>query len=198
MRAIWTIGSSAKWSTRWSAAVRAAYPRLSHRYYALKAKWFGKKTAAALGPQRAAAAGRAAHGRLDGGHGHGAHCLRRVLAENGRDRRAVFQKKLDRCAGAARQGAGRVCPSDRAVGTSLCAAQLSRQAARRDDARPRAWPRRASGAGRAQRRADGADAAHARGDRERVRRDAHVSASFWPTPRARKSARPCSPPRWRT
>src|SRR5579863_408159 len=26
------------------AAVRAAYPRLSHRYYALKARWFGKKT----------------------------------------------------------------------------------------------------------------------------------------------------------
>jgi oligoendopeptidase F len=25
-------------------AVRAAYPQLSHRYYALKAKWFGKKT----------------------------------------------------------------------------------------------------------------------------------------------------------
>ena len=25
------------------AAVRAAYPRISHRYYALKAKWFGKK-----------------------------------------------------------------------------------------------------------------------------------------------------------
>src|SRR3984957_638406 len=25
------------------AAVRAAYPRLSHRYYALKAKWFGEK-----------------------------------------------------------------------------------------------------------------------------------------------------------
>ena len=23
-------------------AVRAAYPRLSHRYYAMKAKWFGK------------------------------------------------------------------------------------------------------------------------------------------------------------
>ncbi len=26
------------------ASVRAAYPQLSHRYYALKAKWFGKKT----------------------------------------------------------------------------------------------------------------------------------------------------------
>ena len=40
------------------AAVRAAYPRLSHRYYALKAKWFGKKSLALLGPQRAAAQGR--------------------------------------------------------------------------------------------------------------------------------------------
>src|SRR2546421_175777 len=28
------------------AAVRDAYPRLSHRYYALKARWFGKKTLA--------------------------------------------------------------------------------------------------------------------------------------------------------
>jgi len=26
-------------------AVRTAYPRLSHRYYALKARWFGKKAA---------------------------------------------------------------------------------------------------------------------------------------------------------
>ncbi|MGO4712319.1 M3 family oligoendopeptidase [Bradyrhizobium sp. 2TAF24] len=26
------------------ASVRAAYPRISHRYYALKARWFGKKT----------------------------------------------------------------------------------------------------------------------------------------------------------
>jgi oligoendopeptidase F len=28
------------------SAVRAAYPKLSHRYYALKAKWFGKKSLA--------------------------------------------------------------------------------------------------------------------------------------------------------
>jgi len=28
------------------ASVRAAYPKLSHRYYALKARWFGKKTLA--------------------------------------------------------------------------------------------------------------------------------------------------------
>ena len=37
------------------AAVRAAYPRLSHRYYKLKAQWFGVETARLLGPQRAAA-----------------------------------------------------------------------------------------------------------------------------------------------
>ncbi len=36
-------------------AVRAAYPRLSHRYYKMKAKWFGKDAAQRLGPQRAAA-----------------------------------------------------------------------------------------------------------------------------------------------
>ncbi len=43
MPAISPTASSARW---WSACRfrRAAYPRLSHRYYALKARWFGKKT----------------------------------------------------------------------------------------------------------------------------------------------------------
>ena len=72
------------------AAVRAAYPRLSHRYYALKARWFGKKTPAALGPQRAVAASADPHRRLDRGAQHGADRLRRVLAEDGGDRRALF------------------------------------------------------------------------------------------------------------
>ncbi len=49
-------------------AVRAAYPKLSHRYYALKAKWFGKKSLPLLGPQRAAAEGRAAHDPLERAH----------------------------------------------------------------------------------------------------------------------------------
>ena len=180
------------------AAVRAAYPRLSHRYYALKARWFGKETAAALGPQRAAAEGADPHHRLGRGAGHRAHRLWRVLAEDGGDRRALLRRALDRRAGAARQGAGRLRASDRAVGASLRAAQLPGQAARRDDARARARPRRAPGAGRAQRRADGADAAHARRDRERVRRDAHLHASCWRRPPTASSARPCSPPRSRT
>ncbi len=36
-------------------AVTESYPRLSHRYYALKARWFGKEKLAYLGSQRAAA-----------------------------------------------------------------------------------------------------------------------------------------------
>ena len=156
------------------AAVRAAYPRLSHRYYALKANWFGKKTPAALGPQRAAAEGRAAHDPLGRGARDRAHRLWRVLAEDGGDRRPLLREELDRRAGAARQGAGRLRASDRAVGASLRAAQLPGQAARRDDARARARPRRAPGAGGAERRADGADAADARRDRERVRRNADL------------------------
>jgi hypothetical protein len=61
---------------------------------------------------------------------------RALLAEMAGDRRAVFHRSLDRCAGAAGQGAGRLRASDHAVGASLCAAELSGQAARRDDARP--------------------------------------------------------------
>jgi oligoendopeptidase F len=117
------------------AAVRAAYPRLSHRYYALKAKWFGKKTAAALGPQRAAAAGGDPHHRWVEARNtvltaYGAFSPKMAtIAER------FFRRSLDRRAGAAGQGAGRVRASDDAVGASLCAAQLPGQAARRDDAR---------------------------------------------------------------
>ncbi len=46
------------------AAVREAYPRLSHRYYKLKAKWFGTEQLNHLGPQRAAA-GRPRSGASD-------------------------------------------------------------------------------------------------------------------------------------
>ena len=38
-----------------AAAVKDAYPRLSHRYYAMKAKWLGMEQMEFLGPQRAAA-----------------------------------------------------------------------------------------------------------------------------------------------
>ena len=87
--------------------------------------------------------------RLGGGAGDGADGLSRLLAEDGRHRRALLRRALDRCAGAAREGAGRVRASDHALGASLCADQLPGQAARRDDARPRTRPWRAPGAGAA-------------------------------------------------
>ena len=49
------------------AAVRDAYPRLSHRYYSLKAKWFGKKRLPYWDRNAPLAAGADAHRRLDRG-----------------------------------------------------------------------------------------------------------------------------------
>ena len=116
-------------------AVRAAYPRLSHRYYRLKAKWFGKPALKALGPQRAAAAGPGEDLSLGRRAGHCAWRVRRFLAENGGDRETFFRRALDRRAGAARQAAGRLRASNGALRASLRADELSGQAARRDDAR---------------------------------------------------------------
>ena len=128
-------------------------------------KMVRQEAIAALGPQCAAAEGRTAHDSLDRRARDGAHSLWRILAAHGGGRRPVLRQELDRCAGASGKTAGRLFASDRAVGASLRLAQLYGQAARRDDAcaRTRAW--RASGAGRAQRRVDGADAADARGNR---------------------------------
>ena len=191
-------GRAARSWTRWCRRCARPMPRLSHRYYALKAKLVRQDAAAALGSQRAAAEGGDAHDRLDGGARNGAHRLCGVLTAHGRDRGAFLRAALDRCAGAARQGAGRLRASDGAVGASLCAAQLPGQDARRDDARARARPWRASGAGGAERCADGADAADAGGNRERVRRDADLQERCSPTPPTATSARPCSPARSRT
>ena len=79
--------------------------------------------------------------------------LSRLLAAHGRHRAALLRRGLDRRAGAARQGARRLRPSDDALGAPLRPGQLPRQAARRDDAGARTRPRRPSGARRAQRRA---------------------------------------------
>ena len=65
------------------AAVRAAYPQLSHRYYALKAKWFGKKRLPHWDRNAPLPQVPHAHRRLGRGQGYGADRLWRVLAENG-------------------------------------------------------------------------------------------------------------------
>ncbi len=62
------------------AAVRDAYPRLSHRYYALKAKWFGKKRLPHWDRNAPLPKVDTRTDRLGRGAGHGADRLRRVLA----------------------------------------------------------------------------------------------------------------------
>ena len=71
------------------AAVRAAYPRLSHRYYALKAQLVRQEAAAALGPQRAAAEGRDPHDRLDRS---AARPCSRPMARSRRDMAAIAER----------------------------------------------------------------------------------------------------------
>ena len=78
-------------------AVRAAYPKLSHRYYALEGEMVRQEDAALLGPQRAAAEGRAAHDSLGRRARHRADRLWRVLAEDGGSRRPLLREELDRC-----------------------------------------------------------------------------------------------------
>ena len=118
------------------AAVTNAYPLLSHRYYALKARWFGKERLDHWDRNAPAARRSSPRDQMGGGARHGARRLSRVLAAHGRHRAPLLRRRLDRRAGQARQGARRIRPSDHAVGPPLCAGQLSRQAARRDDARP--------------------------------------------------------------
>ena len=69
-----------------------------------------------LGPQRAAARDAAGDDRLGRGARHRAFGLPALLAGHGRDRPHLLRPQLDRRAGAARQGAGRLRASDRAVG----------------------------------------------------------------------------------
>ena len=117
-------------------SVRAAYPRLSHRYYQLKAGWFKKKKLAHW--DRNAPLPFAATGSIAWPEAKNMvlTAYRGFSPEMAEHRRALLHRSLDRCAGAARQGAGRVLASDHAVGAPLCADELSGQAARRDDARP--------------------------------------------------------------
>ncbi len=151
------------------AAVTDAYPRLSHRYYALKARWFGKERLAHWDRNAPLPSAPAAPLCLGDGARHGARCLRPFLSAHGRRRPPVLRRGLDRRACPAGQGARRLRPSDHAVRPPLRAGQLPREAARRDDARPRARPRRSSGPRRSQRRANGADASYARRNGLRVR-----------------------------
>ncbi len=59
--------------------MRAAYPRLSHRYYKLKAKWFGKQQLNHWDRNAPLPKVEAAHDPLERSEGHGPDGLRRLL-----------------------------------------------------------------------------------------------------------------------
>jgi oligoendopeptidase F len=118
-------------------AVVAAYPRLSHRYYRLKASWLGLDTLQVWDrnaplPTRTTARpwDEATRTVADA---YAAFDPR--LAELGRP---FFDRRLDRRGGQARQGPRRLRPSHGDGRASLRDAELPRKAAGRDDARPRA------------------------------------------------------------
>jgi hypothetical protein len=115
-------------------AVRAAYPKLSHRYYRMKASGSARTSSCTGTATR--------------------RCRRRTARDPwGRPRTWFcpptenFARTWPKIAGASStsagstrrppgQGARCLRPSDGALGAPLCAAQLPGQAARRDDARP--------------------------------------------------------------
>ena len=73
-------------------AVRNSFPRLSHRYYAMKAKWLGLEKLQALGPQRAAAGGAGPQHRLARGGEDRARQLCRLQPGAGRVGGRFFEK----------------------------------------------------------------------------------------------------------
>ena len=102
-------------------SVRASYPRLSHRYYALKAKWFGQTQLDWW--DRNAPLPSAPDSRR----------LWRFLAGTGEGRKNLLRQALDRRAGASRQGIRRLRASHRPQRAPLSSGQLHGPGAGRDD-----------------------------------------------------------------
>ena len=112
----------------------AAYPKLSHRYYRMKAKWLGKdklmhwdRNAPLPAEDTREVPWAEAQDMVLSAYGQ-------FAPEMADDRQDLLRQALDRCAVAPRQGAGRLRASDRALGAPLRAAELPRQDAGRDDA----------------------------------------------------------------
>ena len=87
------------------STVRAAYPRLSHRYYAMKAKWLGMKRMSHW-DRNAPLPDKPERVRLARGGEHRARRLRRFRAGDGDDRQQFFDKRwIDRRRARARRRA---------------------------------------------------------------------------------------------
>ena len=150
-------------------AVRDSYPRLSHRYYALKAKWMGSDK---LDYWDRNAPLPAADDRTIGWDEARETVL---LAGSGCGGAEVLRQRLDRRADPPRQVARRLRPPLRPQRSPLSAAELPGQRAGYDDPGARARPRLPSGVGRRKAGPPGQpDAADAGRNRVGVWRDADL------------------------
>ena len=140
--------SRTRWWTRWWPPCVADYPRLAHRYYALKAKWLGLAKLQHWDRNAPLPDDDDRQIAVAGGARAGARRLRARSSPNW---------PTSAGASSSSPGSTRRCTPGKAGGAfahptvpsraSLSAAELPRPHPRRDDAGARAWPRRASGAG---------------------------------------------------
>ena len=102
-------------------AVRAAYPRTAHRYYAMKARWLGKDKLAYWDRNAPLPEQARARRALGGRAGDGARRLRRLRARDGRaspSGSSTAPGSMRRCARASRPAPSRIRPCPRRTPTS--------------------------------------------------------------------------------
>ena len=100
------------------SAVRASYPSLSHRYYALKARWFGKDKLPHWDRNAPLPTRRHAQHQMERGEGHGSLRLWRVLAAHGARSPDAFSTSagsMRRCGRARRRAPSRIRPCRRRI-----------------------------------------------------------------------------------
>ena len=114
-------------------AVVAAYPKLSHRYYRLKAKWMGLDKLQVWDRNAPLPSETPRLGRLGRGPRHRDRRLRRLRPPDGRPCDTLLRQGLDRRRRETRQGPRCLCPPDRHHRAPLRHAELPWQTARRDD-----------------------------------------------------------------
>ena len=118
-------------------SVRNNYPKLSHRYYRMKAKWLGKDQLMHWDRNAPLPAEDTREVPWARGPGHGLVRLRRIRARDGRRSHVTFfDKNWIDAPSRPGKAPGAFAHPDRSLRASLRAAELSGQDAGRDDAGP--------------------------------------------------------------
>ena len=173
-----------------TSSVADAFPDLSHRYYRLKARWFGKRkldywdrNAPLPGDSGRRYSWREARELVLSAYG-------RFAPEMAETAKRFFTNDWIDAVPRAGKDSGAFSHSTVPSAHTLYPDELSRQGARRDDPRPRTRAWRASGAGRTPRDADVGYAAYPRRNGIGLRRDADLPCHARRRGRSRPPAHP--------